>query len=164
MNDWNTGVGGTAMSYWFYQLNQENWKPERFRIEIWESERWSWNVSTLRGGGELPQPGDSVVFFYAKAHGTDPGFYGWAVVLEYHEDSTTLYFRPVAPTNHLKMHPWWNGEAQDVANEVRGAVAQGTVWRVSDEQWRRIRRGITAWIAAEGPRVPPRRALHPDRG
>jgi len=50
------------MSYWFYQINQETWEPERFRIEIWENERWSWIVPTLRGGGE-PQPGDSVVFY-----------------------------------------------------------------------------------------------------
>jgi hypothetical protein len=137
------------MSYWFYQINQENWEPERFRIEVWENERWSWTVGTLRGGEE-PQPGDSVAFFYARAHGPDPGFYGWAVVLEYHkahDGSKTLYFRPVAPTNHLKMHPWWNDEAQDLANEVRGVVAQGTVWRVSDELWRRIRRGITTWVA-----------------
>lgn len=141
------------MSYWFYQLNQEIWEPERFRIEIWENERWSWTVSTLRGGGEQPQPGDSVAFFYAKGHGADPGFYGWAVVLEYHkahDESKTLYFRPVAPTNHLKMHPWWNDEAQNIANEVRGPVPQGTLWRVSDEQWRRIRRGITAWVGGCG--------------
>jgi hypothetical protein len=89
------------------------------------------------------------VFYYAKTHGTDPGFYGWAIVLEYHkahDDSKSLYFRPVAPTNHLKMHPWWNEEAEDLAKDVRGAVAQGTLWRVSDEHWKRIRRGITAWI------------------
>ena len=59
------------MSYWFYQISQEIWEPERFRVEIWENERWSWSVPTLRGGGE-PQPGDSVAFFYAKAHGADP--------------------------------------------------------------------------------------------
>lgn len=140
------------MGYWFYQISQEIWEPERFRIEIWENERWSWTVPTLRGGGE-PQPGDSVAFYYAKAHGADPGFYGWAVVLEYHkshDENKTLYFRPVAPTNHLKMHPWWNEEAQEIANEVRGAVAQGTVWRVSDEQWKRIRRGFTSWVSGYG--------------
>jgi hypothetical protein len=32
------------MSYWFYQISQETWEPERFRIEIWENERWSWTV------------------------------------------------------------------------------------------------------------------------
>ena|SRR5215469_9829394 len=145
------------MSYWFYQITQETWEPERFRIEIWENERWSWIVPTLRGGGE-PQPGDSVVFYYAKAHGTDPGFYGWAVVLEYRkppDDHKKLYFRPVAPTNHLKMHPRWNYEAHSLANEVRGAVAQGTLWRVSDELWKRVRRGITTWIggATEIPHI-----------
>jgi hypothetical protein len=79
------------MSYWFYQISQEIWEPERFRIEIWENERWSWSVPTLRGGGE-PQPGSSVAFFYAKAHGDDPAS-GWAVVLEFHkahDDNKTL--------------------------------------------------------------------------
>ena len=143
------------MSYWFYQINQEYWEPERFRIEIWENERWAWNVGTMRGSGE-PAPGDSVVFFYAKAHGADPGFYGWAVVLEFHtahDDSKKLYFRPVAPTNHLKMHPWWNDEAQDVANEVRGAMTQGTLWQVSAEHWKRIRRGITTWLGGRESKI-----------
>jgi hypothetical protein len=134
------------MSHWFYQINQENWGPERFRLDIWENERWCWGVGKMKGDGEEPQPGDSVAFFYAKSQGTDPGFYGWAVVLEYHKDTKDLYFRAVAPTNHLKMHPWWNDEAQDIANKVRGAVSQGTLWRVWDEEWSRIRTGITTWI------------------
>jgi hypothetical protein len=78
-----------------------------------------------------------VAFFYAKAHGDDPGFYGWAVVLEFHnahDDNKTLYFRPVSPTNHLKMHPWWNDEAQNIANQVRGPVAQGN-WAVISSYW-----------------------------
>jgi hypothetical protein len=136
------------MSYWFYQMNQEDWKPERFRVEIWENERWRYGVGRLIGS-ERPNSGDSVVFFYAKTHGPNPGFYGWAVVLEYYEkesDEKFLYFRPVAPTNHLKMHPWWNGEAENVANEVRGAVYQGTLWKVSERHWGRIRNGITTWV------------------
>jgi len=32
------------MSTWFYQLNQQLWSPERYRLEIWENERWSWGV------------------------------------------------------------------------------------------------------------------------
>jgi len=94
-----------------------------------------------------------MAFFYAKAGGVDPGFYGWAVVLEFHkadDDMKKLYFRPVTPTNHLKMHPWWNDEAQEIANEVRGPMTQGTIWRVSDEHWRRIRKGITAWVGGRG--------------
>ena len=58
------------MSCWFYQINQEYWPPERFRIEIWENERWSWVSRKLSGGGE-PQPGDSIAFFYVKAGGVD---------------------------------------------------------------------------------------------
>ncbi len=143
------------MSYWLYQINQGNWEPERFRIEIWENERWSWTVGRLTGDGE-PQPGDSVAFFYAKAEGQDPGFYGWAVVLEYHkahDDSKTLYFRPVAPTNHLKMHPWWDDEAEDLAKEVREPFYMGTLWRVSEDHWRRIRRGITKWAGGHGTEI-----------
>ena len=59
------------MSYWFYQINQENWKPERFLIEIWENERWHYFVNKLTGSGE-PKRGDSVAFFYASTGGPDP--------------------------------------------------------------------------------------------
>jgi len=139
------------MSNWLYQINQEKWEPERFRMEIWENERWQWTVNQAYGatdGG--PRPGDSVAFYYAKAGGADPGFYGWAVILEYHrahDGDKTLYFRPVAPTNHLKMHPWWDAEAEDVAKTVRQPMYQGTLFPVPDELWRRIRRGITTWAA-----------------
>ncbi len=136
------------MSYWFYQINQGKWEPERFRIEIWENERWSWTVGKQAGEGE-PKPGDSVAFFYAEAEGFDPGFYGWAVVLEYHEaydGNKTLYFRPVAPTDHLKMDPWWDDEAKALAKEVREPVYMGTLWPAYEEHGRRIRSGITKWV------------------
>lgn len=144
------------MSYWFYQLNQQRWEPERFRIEVWENERWSWTVGRAVFGGEEPIAGDSVAFFYAPAGGNDPGFFGWAVVLEWHrdhDDNRTIYFRPVSPTNHLKMHPWWNEEARAIADEVRGSVAQGNLWRVSDDLWKRIREGVTTWVSGRGSEI-----------
>jgi hypothetical protein len=48
------------MGYWFYQLSQQRWPPERFRIEVWEDERWSWTVGRAVLKGEEPKPGDSV--------------------------------------------------------------------------------------------------------
>jgi hypothetical protein len=32
------------MSMWMYQMNQKLWEPQRYRVEIGETERWSWSV------------------------------------------------------------------------------------------------------------------------
>jgi hypothetical protein len=45
-----------------YQLNANNWSPERYRLEIWEGERWNWSVGNISGKGQHPDPGDIVVF------------------------------------------------------------------------------------------------------
>src|SRR5438034_3886935 len=120
------------MSMWLYQMNQSEWPPNSYRLDIWENERWSWPVGRIVGTG-APKAGDRVVFFYAPTGGVEPGFYGWAIVLEWLEDERRLYFRPVAPSDHLKMHPWWDDRARDVANQTRGGVKQGTRWHVPDE-------------------------------
>ncbi len=95
-----------------------------------------------------PKPGDRVVFFYAPSGGIEPGFYGWALVLDWHEDERGMYFRPVAPSDHLKMHPWWDAAAKEVADEVRGRVKQGTLWEVPDKLASDISVRITAWLSA----------------
>ncbi len=138
------------MSYWFYQLNQQRWEPGRFRIEVWENEPWSWTVGRAILEGEEPRAGDSVAFFYAPTGGDDPGFFAWAVVLEWYKDhdgEQHISFRPAAPANHLKMHPWWNDEARTIADEVRGRMMKRTLWLVPDELWKRIREGITGWVS-----------------
>jgi hypothetical protein len=98
------------MAMWPYRINREQWPPERYRIEIWERERWSWLVGRVSRGGrdsEDARPGDNVVFFYAPTGGTDCGFYGWAVVLEWLEQGAAResYFRPLSPSDHLKTNP-----------------------------------------------------------
>src|SRR5687767_15512833 len=100
------------MSSWLYQISATEWNPERFRVEIWENERWSWTVGRAVSAQESPAPGDGIVFFYVPTGTKDPGFYAWAVVLEWYEETKRIYFRPVAPSNQLKMHPWWNTEAR----------------------------------------------------
>ena len=57
-----------------------------------------------------------------------------------------MYFRPVAPSDHLKMHPWWDSAAKEVADAVRGKVKQGTLWEVPDDLAAVISAGITAWL------------------
>jgi hypothetical protein len=129
-----------AMSTWLYQLNPTIWPPERYRLEIWEGERWSWSVGRKVTGGRSPKAGDVVVFFSTPSGGTDAGFYGWAVILEWYQEGEEMYFRPVTPSDQMKMHPWWNKEAQTIANEIRGRVKQGTFWYVDDNHAMKIRK------------------------
>ena len=136
------------MSMWLYQINQQWWAPQRYRVEIWERERWSWPVRRKVGAIEDPQPGDTVVFFYAPSGGPDPGFYGWAVITEWLSgEQDEMYFRPVAPSDHLKMHPWWDADAQALADQIRGKVKQGTFWRVAEDLSATLRRSITRWAS-----------------
>jgi hypothetical protein len=133
------------MSYWLYQMDQTFWTPERYRLDIWENARWSWEVRKS-ASKTPPDPGDVVVFFYAPTGGKAPGFYGWAVIAEWESKYRQLYFTPVAPSNELKMRPWWDDRAKAIADKIRGRVKQGTFWPISQEQIGDIRRGISSWI------------------
>lgn len=141
------------MATWLYQLNEKAWSPNRYRLEIWDGERWSWPVGKISDSGH-PEAGDTVVFFYVPTGCSDPGFYGWAVVLDFLPGreagtggSDTLYFVPVAPSNHLKMSPWWDDDATKLADDIRGAVKQGTLWRVRNDLIAPLRHGITGWTS-----------------
>ena len=68
------------MSMWLYQIDAQNWSPQRYRLEIWEGERWAWPVGRKVLQGKEPQPGDIVVFYNTPSGGKDHGFYGWSVV------------------------------------------------------------------------------------
>jgi hypothetical protein len=102
---------------------------------------------------EPPRQGDTVVFFYAKAGGPDPGFYGWAVITEWlaggGPGKDEMYFRPVAPSDHLKMRPWWDDEAEELADRIRGKVKRFNLWRVSEEDSLGLRRGIARWVSGQ---------------
>jgi hypothetical protein len=54
---------------WLYQLSPNLWSPERYRLEIWEGERWNWPVGGRSGEGQVPKPGDTVVFFSRQVEG-----------------------------------------------------------------------------------------------
>jgi hypothetical protein len=52
------------MTMWFYQMNQRQWPPNSYRLDIWENERWRWPTGKRAPKGL--KPGDRVVFFYAR--------------------------------------------------------------------------------------------------
>jgi hypothetical protein len=139
------------MSTWLYQLNQENWTPQRYRLEVWEGQAWQWEVRTKVTQGHAPIAGDSVTFFYAKSGGTEAGFYGWAVILEWlpFDQTSQMTFRPVAPSDHLKMDPWWNPAAEKLADAIRRPIKQGTLWYMEEDLSRRLRSGVAAWLSAK---------------
>ncbi len=135
------------MSMWLYQITHDVWPPSRFRIEIWEGERWRWPVGAMVGT-EMPAPGDRVVFYYAKTGAAEPGFYGWGVVIESYDKE--MYFRPVRPTDELKMYPWWDDEAAELADLIRGKMKQRTLWPIPEDLISRVAAGITWRIGAGG--------------
>lgn len=134
------------MSTWLYQLNPKAWTPEVFRFEIWEGRHWHWTFGQKRGDA-IPSVGDTIVFFYAATGGDDPGIYGWAVLERCDVESRTLYFIPTAPTDWLKMDPWWDDEAKQLTDEIRGPMKQATLFEVSRDDTLRIRNGIRRWLA-----------------
>src|SRR6266852_4838253 len=97
------------MAMWLYQLSQKDWSLNNYRLDIWEGERWEWEVGRMVALGAVPQAGDTVAFFYAPHACPEPGFYGWAVILLWVEEEEEkdkkkekkrrFYFRPVAPSD-----------------------------------------------------------------
>lgn len=126
------------MSTWLYQLNAKDWSPETFRYEIWEGKPWHWGHGKKQDKA-IPESGDTIVFFYAPTGCEDPGFYGWAVLDRCHAESGTLYFTPAAPTNYLKMDPWWDSAAKKLVDRIRGRMTQATLFRVEDKELKILR-------------------------
>ncbi len=62
------------------------------------------------------------------------------------KEERQLYYRPVAPSDYLKMHPWCDGAAEEIADAIRGGTKTGTMWPISAAHAKRVREGITAWL------------------
>jgi hypothetical protein len=135
------------VSTWLYQMSPKVWSPARYRLDIWEGERWAWPVGVMSGEGSKPKPGDLLVTYFTETGGTDPGFYGWAIILDWLDEAgDQLRFRPVAPSDLLKMCPWWNDEASRLADRIRGKMKQRTLWLVQDDLATQLRQGILGWV------------------
>jgi hypothetical protein len=144
------------MATWLYQMNQKEWPPECYRVEVWEGKRCCFRKGriTRRSKGPEPQLGDTLVFFYAPSLGQDPGFYGWGVVLAWPKEEELIYFRPVSPSDWLKMDPWWDKEAKSLVDKIRGRAPQGTMWRVDDSLVPKLRDATAAWLQGRRHRRP----------
>ncbi len=130
------------MSTWLYQLNAKDWPPETFRYEIWEGKPWRWGYGSKRGGAEL-KVGDTLIFFYAPSGCDDPGFYGWAVLERHREEDALLYFTPAAPTNRLKMDPWWEeAETKALVDKIRGKMPQATLFIIERDELKILRSAL----------------------
>ena len=126
------------MAFWLYQMSNDVWKAEKYRVEVWEGNNTTWPVGRLLPAGKVPQYGDSIVLFYT---GNDLGVYGLAVLLRYEEKE--IYFRPVPPSDYLKMNPLWNDKVKSIVDEIRGKVKMGTMWEINDDQMKLLRTRIT---------------------
>lgn len=145
------------MAMWLYQMSQKpenDNPPTQYRLDVWEGVCWSWYTRRKKWTPDdpLPQRGDIVVFYYSGG-GTEGGFCGWAVVLRWRDDSVEkrrLYFRPVSPSDILKMCPWNDEEAEELADRIRGANKQNTLYPVPEEIEGELRRGIISWASQGG--------------
>lgn len=133
------------MSTWLYQLSQKHWPPEVFRYEIREGHRWGWDYGK-KVGDSSPALGDTVVFFYSPSNGKNPGIYGWAVIERCDEDRSMIYFIPTHPSDHLKMDPWWDDEAKEIVDAIRGKMPRPNLFQVPEELVARIRVGVKRWL------------------
>ena len=96
------------MAMWLYQMSEdikspEQWPINEYRLEVWEGERQEFSFRTIRGS-EIPQPGDTIVFYYAKTACDEPGFYGWAVIAVWKKKQFSLpTSRSKRPTQNASM-------------------------------------------------------------
>jgi hypothetical protein len=133
------------MSMWLYQINQQVCGPSAFGPSCGKG-RSGVGRSAASAPQNRPEAGDTVVFYCTKSKGSDPGFYGWAVVAEYYEPAGELYFMPTAPTNYLKMTPWCDEEAEALADRIRGKMKQATLFQINNDVRDDVRDGIRRWL------------------
>ena len=69
-----------------------------------------------------------------------------------------MYFRPVSPSDRLKMHPWGTTEAMKLGDDVRGKMPHATLWLINDDRLKAaINAGILSWSGTQTSTS----ALHP---
>jgi hypothetical protein len=132
------------MAYWLYQMSSKDWSSNLYRLEVWESEHTNWQIHRKVPADKTPEAGDTMVLFYAPAGENDPGIYGWAVVIRF--DGIEIRFKPSSPSDYMKMKPVWDNEVKNIINQIRGRVAQGTVWEIEESLFKQLRQKIVAHL------------------
>jgi hypothetical protein len=73
-----------------------------------------------------------MVLWYAESVTNEPGIYGWGVILGVSQDN--ILWRPVAPSDYLKMDPLFDEAIARVVNTIRGRMTRGTLWNVKKKE------------------------------
>ncbi len=132
------------MAYWLYQMSATVWSPASYRLEVWEGEHTNWEISRKVPKTKDPQPGDIMILFYAPSGESDPGIYGWAVVVMF--DGYEVRFMPSSPSDYMKMNPLWNDDVKNIIDQIRGPVATGTVWEIEESLFKQLRQKIAEHV------------------
>ena len=117
---------------WLYQMSQAEWPEAQFRLEIWEGGSVYWPTRRVVGKSR-PQPGDRMVCWYAQTGAALPGLVGWGLVLAYMPDREEICWRPVVPSDELKMAPLFDNDLAIWVDKVRGRFKQSTMWQMSED-------------------------------
>jgi hypothetical protein len=121
---------------WLYQMSANIWKETQYRLQVWEAIPVYWPAKQIKGE-QRPAPGDRILCWYAKAGATSPGLCGWGVVLSFDDESNEIAWRPVFPSDLMKMHPLFDTSIAARVDSIRGKVPRGTLWRIErvDADW-----------------------------
>ena len=129
------------MQAWLYQMRcTQDWRPEDYRIEVWEGQRTIWPA-----GGILPRglsdiaSGDTIILFFAKSGNDDPGLYGWGVIHAYDQRRNQITFQPTPPSDYLKSDPLWDDDIHQLLDQIRENQPRKTLWGISRAEFSLIR-------------------------
>lgn len=123
-------------------MSGDIWPEENYRAEIWEGTPVFWPVQKIAQSGR-PTAGDRIFCWYAKTVSKSPGICGWGVVLSYEDALHRIGWRPVFPSDVLKMFPVFDKEVSALVKSIRG-FPRGTLWPVTDEDARSLTNTILA--------------------
>jgi len=134
------------MGAWLYQMNAEEWSPDKYRKSVREGKTLNWSVGRIyRRKRKEIAPGDQVVLFFCERLNAEPGIYGLGEVKRFTRDGDSgprirIAVRP--RTDTLKSTPVWDSEVRATVQAIRGNLPRGTMWRVTPSQYERLRRKI----------------------
>ena len=131
------------MAYWLYQMSSNIWSSGSYRIEVWEGEPTNWEINRKVPKVNSPQPGDIIILFFAPTGESDPGIYGWAVIVRF--DEHEIRFIPSPPSDYMKMNPVWDNDVKNIIHQIR-PVAQGTLWEIEEKYFKALRQKIAEHI------------------
>jgi hypothetical protein len=131
------------MQTWLYQMSDAIWPVSQYRLEVKQGELIRWRTTNIpQNKGREIAPGDAIVLFYAPTGNDNPGVYGWGVIVNYNPEQDRLDFQVNPPSDYLKMDPLWDDEIRILISKVRGKVAQGTLWAMSNNDFDTLRSKI----------------------